>query len=178
MLPGFRSLDNSGGVGSGQRVRHWDGVGQGFGRVEAAASDQLVQGPAFDVLHHHEVDAVFASDVMDDDNVGVIEGGGSLGFLHEAALALRIGRPLAQQDFHRHESIQMKVAGLVDDAHPAFAQLGFDSIVAKNLVDHYFAWGTCRQHYSTADEAERLGQRHLYRLRRRVLARIGPQITS
>ena len=51
------------------------------------------------------------------------------------ALALRIGDPVRRQDLEGDEAVQMGVAGLVDDTHPALAELLEDTVVRDRLPD-------------------------------------------
>ena len=66
----------------------------------------------------------------------MIERGGGLGFLHEAALAFRVGDPLGRQDLDGDEAVQVGVTGFVDHAHPAFAELLCDLVMPQRLADH------------------------------------------
>ncbi len=52
----------------------------------------------------------------------MIQGGGSLGFLHEAAGALGIGELFGRQDLDGDEAFQAQIARLVDDTHAAFTE--------------------------------------------------------
>ena len=58
---------------------------------------------------------------------GMVQGAGGLGFLNEAPLALGIGDLVRGQHLDGDDAVEMRVAGLVDDAHAAFAELRFDS---------------------------------------------------
>ncbi len=75
-------------------------------------------------------------DVVDGDDVGVVQGRGSLGLLHEAALALGVGDLLRRQDLDGDEAVQVRVAGLVDHAHPALAELLEDLVVRDGSAGH------------------------------------------
>jgi hypothetical protein len=60
----------------------------------------------------------------------MIERGGGLGLLHEAAFALRITDCLRPKDFDRDGTIEMHVGRLVHHTHTAFAKPRFNAIVA------------------------------------------------
>lgn len=51
-------------------------------------------------------------------------------------LARGIGDLLRRQDLEGHEAVQVRVAGLIDDAHAAFAELVEDLIVQQPLAGH------------------------------------------
>ena len=90
-------MNDAGGVRRGQRVGDLDRVLQGLGERRALGTNGVVERAALDVLHGDEVDAGGAVDVVDRDNAGVVEGGGGLGFLDEAAFAIRVGHGFAAQ---------------------------------------------------------------------------------
>src|SRR5262249_31992611 len=75
-------------------------------------------------------------DVVNCDDVGVVEGGGGLGLLDKAPLALGVGDPFGRQNFDRHETIEVRVARLVDDAHAALPELFEDRVMRDCLTFH------------------------------------------
>ena len=85
-----------------------------------------------DIFHDNEVHAVLAGDIVDGDDVGMVQGRGGLGFLDESPLALRIGHQFWRKHLDGNEAIQMRVARLVDDPHPAFAETR-ENLVVPNL---------------------------------------------
>ena len=66
----------------------------------------------------------------------MIQRGCSLGFLHEAALGLGVGRRLRSQHLHSHEAVQTGVTGLINDAHSAFTELLEDLVVEQRPAQH------------------------------------------
>ena len=76
------------------------------------------------------------SDVVDGDDVRVVERACRLGLLNEALLALRIGHLVVWQHLDGDGTIEARVAGPVDDTHPALAELRFDSVAIERLADH------------------------------------------
>ena len=49
---------------------------------------------------------------------------------------LRIMRDIFGQEFQGYEAVQLYIFSLVDDTHPAAAQLFDDAVVRDSLVDH------------------------------------------
>ncbi len=75
---------------------------------------------ALDVLHHQ----VIRADVVQRANVGMIQRGDGPRLLLEALGELFVG------DFDGYNAVQPRVAGLVDDTHPARAD-GFEDLVGS-----------------------------------------------
>ena len=72
--------------------------------------------------------AVIPADMKDRDNVGMIEGRGSLRFDFEASQALRIARPEIGKDLNGHIALERGVAGAIYLAHSPCAEGGDDFI--------------------------------------------------
>ena len=125
------AVDDPGGVGPGQPVGDLDGVFERFGELQALAPDQMVEGPPLDVFHDDEVRAAVRSDVVDDDDVGMVERRGGLGLLSEALLPLGVGRLFAGEDLDRDDAVEVGVLGLVNDSHPAFPDLLEEAVMEK-----------------------------------------------
>jgi hypothetical protein len=66
---------------------------------------------------------------MDGTDIGVVKGGGRLGFLQEPFFRLQITSQLRRQKLEGDSSLKLCVLGLVHDAHPAFAQFR-DNLIA------------------------------------------------
>ena len=130
------AMDDAGCVRAGQGVGDGDRILQNLGRLQAAARDDMVERAAGDELHHDEVGAILAADVVNGDDVGMIQGGGGLGFLDEAQLAVGVGDLVGRQNLDRDKAVQLRIAGLVDDAHTALAQLLDDLVVRNGPADH------------------------------------------
>ena len=129
-------MEDAGLVRGCQRIGDLHAVAQRLGHAEAPGGNHLVQRAAGDVLHHDEVDARVGPDVVDRDDARVVQRAGRPGFLDEALPAVGIGHLVVRQDLDGDEAIEMGVARLVDDAHPAFAQLGFDRVAVEGLAEH------------------------------------------
>ena len=78
---------------------------------------------------------VVLADVVEGDDVRMVEGGGRPCFLNEAAPPFGVGHDLGPQELDGDRPPQARVAGGVDHAHAAPANLGVDAIVG-NLVWH------------------------------------------
>ena len=83
-------MNDPGGLRFRQRIGDLDGVLQHLVQLHPAARNQLAERLALNIFHDNEVGAVVAGDVVDGDDVGMIEGRGCFGFLHESPFAIRI----------------------------------------------------------------------------------------
>ena len=80
--------------------------------------------------------AFLLADVVDGADVGMVQGGGGLGFAPEAVQGLRVLGDIVGQEFERDEATERGVFGLVDHTHAAAAQLLDDAVVRDGLADH------------------------------------------
>ena len=88
-----------------------------------AAADVLRQCLARHVLHHQEVDAVAAVEVVHRGDVGVVQPGQRLRFTAEPPPCRLVAQRARRQHLEGDVAVEVLVAGAVDLAHPAFAQL-------------------------------------------------------
>ena len=86
------------------------------------AGDHVLEGDAVEELHDEEGAAVVLADVVDGADVGMIQGGGRLGFAAETLQRLGILREIFGEEFEGHEAAEARVLGLVDDTHAAAAE--------------------------------------------------------
>ena len=97
-------------------------------------SQVLAKRPAFEKLHDGEGDAVFLSEVVNGQDVGMGERG------HGPSLTLEALAPLGRtghvfgKDFQCHPSTERRILGNVDITHPATSELGDDSVMAKGCA--------------------------------------------
>ena len=91
----------------------------------------VVQPDALDVLHYVVVIAVVMSHTEDRHDVGVVQPGGRLGLALESLQLLRFEEQLPGQHLDRHPAAQRLLLGLVDDPHPAPADLANDAKIAQ-----------------------------------------------
>ena len=64
-----------------------------------------------------------------------------LGFLHKPPLPLGVRHGFQREHLYRNRSIQVSIAGLIYDPHPALAELRFNPAMAQRLANQSF---TCR----------------------------------
>ena len=95
---------------------------------------------AVEKFHGDEGAAFGFADVVDGADVGVIEGGGGLGFALEAGERLRIGGDVFGEEFECDEAMEAGVFGLVDNAHAAATEFVGDDEVGEVLTDQ--DWGS------------------------------------
>ena len=137
-VAGFEiAVNDAGRVRAGQGVGDLDAVLQQLGRLQAAARDHAVQRAARDELHDDEIHAVFVADVVDGDDIGMIQRGRGLGFLHEAQLALARWPPVSGvRTLIATRRLQLRIASLVDDTHAALAQRLDNLVVSNGAANH------------------------------------------
>ena len=100
------------------------------------AADPVGQGAAADPLHRQERVAVVDAHLVDLHDVGVLDAGGQLGLAAEP-LPLGFGREAAGQDhLQGHQPPQPAMPGLVDDPHPAAADLAQDACTRPPARGH------------------------------------------
>ncbi len=104
--------------------------------VERAPGDAMLQGHAFEELHGDEALAVVLADFVDGADVGMVQRGGRARFAAETLQGLRVLGYIVGQEFQSDEAAEARVLGLVDDAHPAAAELLDDAVVRDGLADH------------------------------------------
>src|SRR5689334_5355202 len=96
----------------------------------------MFEGLAVEELHRDERVALMLVDLVDRADVGMIQGRRGLGLALEAAECLGIFGDVVGKEFQRDEPLELGVLGLVDDTHPAAAQLLENSVVGYGLADH------------------------------------------
>lgn len=130
------AVDDAGGVRGLEGGGELGGVLEGGGRGEAGGRDETVECLAVDELHGDEVDGFGLSDFVDNDDAGVIEGGGSAGFLEEAKTIFIGGGRGGGHDFEGDGAVEAFVAGFVDGSHAALAELFEDPVMRECAADH------------------------------------------
>ena len=100
-------------------------------RVEALADHAPVNLLTLDVLHREVVDALDPADLVNRDDVGVAEAGHGAGLALEGLAKGQDVAALAREDLHRHDPIEVELASLVDDPHPAAGDLAQDRVGAE-----------------------------------------------
>src|SRR5215467_9087738 len=128
---------NNSPVGAGTRATAISiSKGRKVFHLQRAAVDELFQKDAFQILHRDESLAILLVDLVNGANVGMVEGGCRLGLAAKAHQSLRILGHLVRKEFQSNEAVQFRVLGLIDDAHPATADLLDDAVMRDDLINH------------------------------------------
>ena len=114
-------MNDSSIVSGCQSARQFHAVVQHLAQPHRAFAKAIAQGLALQQLGHDIRRSVVLADVKNGDNVGMVEGGGGLGFLLKAAKPFGIARPVLGQYLDRNVAFQRGVAGAIDLAHAARA---------------------------------------------------------
>ncbi len=130
------AMDDAGLVRRGERTGGLDGVLERQRHWHRRLADQRIERAAVHELHRDERHLAGGVDVVDVDDVRVVERGGGLRFLDEAALAVGVRARGGRQDLDGDGAVQARVDGAIDGAHAAFADLGDDRVVRKLLALH------------------------------------------
>ena len=80
---------------------------------------------------------------MDNADVGVVDGGGSLGFLNEALAFIIANVEAVRQELQSHETIEFGIFGFVDHSHAAFAELFDDFVLGNRFANHCTVLNIC-----------------------------------
>src|SRR6266550_9615838 len=96
---------------------------RGFALVFAEARLMGHQAAAFDEQHAEEMPAAMLADLIKGDDVRMIEPGDGFGFGAEALDFVLAAELIPANHLQGHDAIELALAGLVDDAHSADAEL-------------------------------------------------------
>src|SRR5262249_21254037 len=129
------AVDHAAPVGLGECVGDLQSQVQESGRFLRPAPPQAF---ALDVLHGDVVLPVGLANVVDGSDVGMIERGSEARFLKESRQALGIGGPLRREHLQGDHAAQASIFGAIDGAHPAFADLIENAIVAEDVPRHVY----------------------------------------
>jgi hypothetical protein len=111
-----------------ERVGDFDSNAQSLVWRQRLARQARGQGFAFQVLHHQEVHAVLAADIVENADVGVLQARDGPGLTLKPGAEIRIRTEVGGKDFDGDGALQPRVARLVDLAHAARAQCADDLI--------------------------------------------------
>ena len=130
------SMNDAARVGGVQRVGDLDGEAeQSFG-FERPSRDEVTQCHSIKELHHDQRPAILLADIVDRAYVGVVQRRCGLGFSLKAGERLGVVGNVFRQEFKGHKTMQARVFGLVNDAHPATTKLLKHPIVRDGLANH------------------------------------------
>jgi len=93
------------------------------------------QGTALQLLLHHEVDVTLGADVVNDGDVGMIEGGGGAGFLLETSQPLGVGGVLLRQHLDGDITIQLRIPRPIHLSHAALTERFEDLVMTEGFAD-------------------------------------------
>ena len=108
---------------------------------EGPGGEAVLQRRALQILHGDERSAVLLADVVDRADVWMVERRGGPGFTLKAAQGLGITRQIVGDELERHGTVQPRIFGFVDHAHPAAAELLDDAVVRERLTNQRVAAG-------------------------------------
>src|SRR5690242_822047 len=100
-----------------------------FFDVQGLPGNAMFQGLSLENLHNNEVLAFELVHVIDRADVRVIQGGSSTSFPLKALDRQMVSGNLFGEELHRDHAAQLDVLGLIDDAHPAAAELFQNAIM-------------------------------------------------
>ncbi len=131
------AVGDAGLVGGGHPIGHLNRQIEQSPYRQRATGQQRPQGQAVHQLGDEVGYAVLGSDVVNGEDVGVVEGGDSSSFLLKAPLPFGVLHRRRGQDLDRHFAPQPGVAGAVDLAHTAGAELLQHRVVPQGLTRHW-----------------------------------------
>ncbi len=125
-------------------VRGVEGVGDLDSQLEQGFE---FYGPRTDTMQSHTVEkfhrdeglAVLIANVVDGADVGMVQGGRSLGFALKSGQDLGIAGDIFGEKFQGNEAMEARVLSFVNDSHAATAELFGDPVVRDGLTNHTMA---------------------------------------
>ena len=130
------AVDDTLAVRGVERVCHLDAEVQERRELDRPPPDPLAKRLPLEELHRDEPLPLVRVDVVDGADAGVVEGGGGARLALEALEGLGFPGEALGQELERHRAAEPGVLGLVDDAHPAAAELLDHAVVGERLADH------------------------------------------
>src|SRR5664279_3495845 len=124
-------------MGSVKAVGDFDRQRQEAVRLEGSPGNEVLKTLTFKKLHGYEGSAIRHANLINSADVGVIQCGSSLRFPLKARQSVRIMRRLVRQKLQRDKATEGQVFGLVDNPHPATAQLLDNAVMRDRLADHW-----------------------------------------
>jgi hypothetical protein len=119
-----------------QAIGDLDCDADGFIETQGAGFDHSLKAATFDTFHRDEGLTFRLVDFMDRAYVGVNQGRRRLGLVKEPHFLLLGAHGMRRQELECHGTLELRVLGLVDDAHAAFAELLEDFIAGDCRADH------------------------------------------
>ena len=113
-----------------QRIGNLDRVLQHLLQRQRTFHEPLRERLAFQIFHHQIIGPVLLADVVKRADVGMIQAGNRLCFALESLAQFGTIRKMRRQNFDGDSSIEARVAGFVNLAHPARTDGGEDFVGA------------------------------------------------
>ena len=132
-------MDHAGLVRGLEALADLDGERNDLAFGQQPVGQLLRQRRTLDQLHHHEVDAVLAGEVVDDGDVRVPGARQHAGFALEPPAHRLVGQRAFGEDLERHVAVQVLVVGAIDDAHGACADVLENAVMRETPADHFHA---------------------------------------
>lgn len=135
-------MDDASGVGCFEGAGDLNGDCYGGARKQRTLGELLPERAAIDVFGSDEMEPVCAAKLVNGEDVGMIQRGGSASLLLEAPQAARITRQDGHQHFDRDSAPQDGIGREIDLAHSARADGGKDLVMADRFarVDQLGRW--------------------------------------
>ena len=112
-----------------QRVGKLDAHVEHRVQAQRTRGEPVLQRRALQILHRDERSSGLLADVVDRADVGMVERRCAARFTLKAAQSLGVARQSVGDELERHGTLQPRIFGFVDHAHPAAAQPGDDAVV-------------------------------------------------
>src|SRR5438552_873256 len=105
-------------------------------QLHRTVADHVLQRCAIQEFHGDERLSILLADVVNRANVGMIQSGRGASLTAKAFERLRITGQFFRQKLQSYKTTQTGVFGLINDTHPAAAELLDDAVMRDGLADH------------------------------------------
>src|ERR1700683_5164353 len=96
----------------------------------------MVQGGAVGEFHGEKGAAIFFANLINRADVWMVQCRGCPGFAPKSLYSMAILGHILGKEFECDKAVEPSVLGLVDYAHPAAADLGYDAVMRNGGADH------------------------------------------
>ena len=100
------------------------------------AFEHVLERVALHSLHDQEGPSLVHAEVVDGADVGMIERRRGTRLARESIERLGRIRRLIRQELQRDQAAELRVFGLIDDAHTPAAEFGKDAVARNHAADH------------------------------------------
>ena len=123
-------------MGGSEALRDLQSVIGSLRHGDRSLCQSLAQGLALQQLGDNVRSAAFEADVVDSQNVGMVQGGGSAGFLLESAQMVRIVAGCRPDQLQGNIAAQPLIARAKNFSHPSCADFFEDPVMPDQLANH------------------------------------------